>query len=292
MSAFIGKTIVITGGSRGIGHAIGLRLAKAGANIVILAKEEMSQEPHASLREAADQLIKAGGKALAINVDVRDEAAVDQAIKNAVAQFGSIDVLVNNVSAFCFSDTVNTTGEKFDLLFSVNARATFLLSKICFPYLKAAANPHIINIAPPLDMKPKWFKQHLAFTMSKFGMSMCTLGMAEEFRKAGIAVNSLWPQTTIATTTIKDHFVPDVYSGSRWPTIMADAAYLLMQKKSRYCTGQFFIDETLLRENGVTDFSHYAVDPQVALMQDLFIPEEKNNSQEVTVELEKAFYLT
>lgn len=282
MSTFAGKTILITGGSRGIGHAIGLRFAKAGANIVIIAKEE--QVP-ASIYSAAEEMIAAGGKALALDVDVRDADAIKLAVEQAVAQFGGIDILINNVSAFCFTDTINTTLEKFDLLLSVNMRATFLMSQACFPYLKYATNPHIINISPPLDMNTKWFKDHLAFTMSKYGMSMCTLGMSAEFKQTGIAVNSLWPQTTIATTTIKDHFVSEVYAGSRWPTIMADAAYELAQKNASECTGQFFIDEVLLREAGVTDFSKYAVDPNLPLVQDLFISEEnvKNNNNTILV---------
>ena len=270
MSTLTGKTIFITGGSRGIGHAIGLRCAKAGANIVIAAKEDSTQD--FSIYTAADQMIKAGGKALAIDLDVRDADAAKMAVDKVVIQFGGIDILINNVSAFCFTDTLNTPPEKFDLLFSTNVRATFLMSQLCIPYLKQATNPHIINISPPLGMDSRWFKNHLVFTMSKYGMSMCTLGMAAEFQQTGIAVNSLWPLTTIATTTIKDHFVSEVYLGSRWPTIMADAAYVLMQKNATECTGQFFIDEELLREIGTTDFTHYAVDPSVPLMQDLFVP--------------------
>lgn len=274
MTNLIGKTIFITGGNRGIGLAIGQRLARAGANIVIAAKEALVDNPSTSIYSVADQMKKAGGNALAIDLDVRDESAVNMAVQEAVAQFGGIDVLINNVSAFCFTDTVNTQPDKFDLLFSVNVRATFLMSKTCLPHLKRSSNPHIINISPPLDMNAQWFKNHLAFTMSKYGMSMCTLGMAAEFKKAGIAVNSLWPKTTIATTTIEDHFVAEVYLGSRWPTIMADAAFELIQRKAKKCTGQFFIDEALLREVGVTDFTQYAVDPSVPLVQDLFVPEE------------------
>ncbi len=274
MSILKGKTIVITGGSRGIGLAIGLRYANEGANIVILAKDEPAQPSPSAIQTAADQMIAAGGKALPLNVDVRDAQAVESAIKEAVSTFGGIDILVNNVSAFSFADTINTSPEEFNLLFSVNVRATFLLSKLCVPYLKNGSNPHIINISPPLEMEARWFKHHLAFTMSKYGMSMCTLGMAEEFKKSGVAVNSLWPQTTIATSTIQDHFIDKVYKGSRWPSIMADAAYELVKRNARKCTGQFFIDEALLRENGVTDFSQYAVDPNATLVEDLFVPDQ------------------
>ncbi len=288
MSELAGKTIFITGGSRGIGQAIALRCASAGANIVIAAKEESTQGSLQSIDSVAEQVISAGEGALSLVVDVSDAKAIKSAVGEAVTRFGGIDILINNVSAFCFTDTVNTLPEKFDLLVSVNVRATFLLSQACFPYLKQSSNPHIINISPPLDMQSHWFKKHLAFTLSKYGMSMCTLGMAAEFQHAGIGVNSLWPLTTIATTTIKDHFVSEVYGGSRWPTIMADAAYALMRRNSRECTGQFFIDELLLREIGVTDFAHYAVDPTQPLVQDLFIPEQGANS--VGIPLKSEFY--
>jgi citronellol/citronellal dehydrogenase len=288
MSELTGKTIFITGASCGIGHAIGMRCATAGANVVIAAKENPNQD--FSIYIAADQMIKAGGKALAIDVDVSNDDATKLAVNKAADQFGGIDILINNVSAFCFTDTVNTPPEKFDLLFSINVRATFLMSQLCIPYLKQATNPHIINISPPLDMDSRWFKNHLAFTMSKYGMSMCTLGMAAEFQQDGVAVNSLWPLTTIATTTIKDHFVPEVYLGSRWPTIMADAAFVLMQRNARECTEQFFIDEALLREAGVTDFTHYAVDSSVPLIQDLFVPEESMNLNSAGVPLAKNLF--
>ncbi|HEV2614585.1 MAG TPA: SDR family oxidoreductase [Gammaproteobacteria bacterium] len=253
MSTLAGKTIVITGGSRGIGQAIGERCKKAGATIFT-------------------------------DIDVTDANTIKSSVEKAVKQYGGIDILVNNISTFCFTDTLNTPQDKFDLLFSSNVRATFLMSQACLPYLQKTSNPHIITLSPPLDMNAKWFKSHLVFTMSKYGMSMCTLGMAAEFREAGVAVNSLWPLTTIATSTIQDHCAPEVYAASRWPTIMADAAYEIMQKNARECTGNFFIDEELLRESGVTDFTHYAVDAKVPLMQDLFIPEKsiKGESAELT----------
>lgn len=290
MSIFTGKTVLITGGSRGIGQSIGLRFAAAGANIVILAKEE-TQNTSASIYVTADQINAAGGKALPLNVDVTDDNAMEMAIDEAVTQFGGLDVLINNVSTFCFTDTINTQPEKFDSLMAVNVRATFLTSKLCQPHLKKSTNPHIINISPPLDMNPRWFKNHLAFTMSKYGMSMCTLGMAEEFKKDGIAVNSLWPQTTIATTTIQDHFVSEVYTGSRWPTIMADAAYELAQKNAKKYTGYFLIDEELLREAGVSDFAHYAVDSNVSLIQDLFIPDKRSNESQLNTPLGEGLFI-
>ncbi|OAI46514.1 hypothetical protein AYO45_01855 [Gammaproteobacteria bacterium SCGC AG-212-F23] len=257
------KTIVITGGSRGIGEAIALRYLYTKAKVVIL-----------DSKLPADQSIATHKNFLAIHVDIKDATAVEREINQVADRLGSIDILINNVSAFSFTDICHTTMEAFDLLFATNVRATFLMSKLCYPFLKDSANPHIINISPPLDIDKKWFKNHLAFTLSKYAMSMCTLAMAEEFKKDGIGVNSLWPMTTIATTTIRDHFSDEVYKKSRWPTIMADAVYKLAKRPAKTCTGQFFIDELLLREEGVTDFEQYAVDPTVALMQDLFVPEE------------------
>lgn len=268
-----GKTILITGASRGIGQAIALRYAASGANIVVASKDSPK-----NIQEVADQIIASGGQALALNTDVSDHLAIKQAVAQAVDRFGGIDVLVNNTSATCFMDTLHTLPEQFDLVVGTSVRAAFFMSQACLPYLKNASNPHIINISPPLHMDANGFKDHLAFSLSKYAMSMCTLGMAVEFKEAGIAVNSLWPQTTIATQTIKDHFLPKVYGGSRWPSIMADAAYELVQRASKDCTGQFFTDEALLREVGVKDFSHYAVDPNVPLMQALFVPLENSRT--------------
>ena len=264
MMTLKGKTILVTGASRGIGEAIALRYASAGANIVIVSKDS----PEA-LQDAASRMIAAGGQVLALNIDVTDVNALKLAVAEAVERFGSIDVLVNNTSATVFTDVLHTTPEKFDLAISTSVRAAYFLSQACLPYLKKSSNPHIINISPPLNIDPHWFKDHLAFSIAKYAMSHCTLGMAEEFKKEGIAVNSLWPESTIATQTIKDHFSPKVFAGSRWPSIMGDAAYELLSRK---CTGQFFTDERLLREAGIIDFSHYAVDPNVPLMQALFVP--------------------
>jgi len=264
------KTIVITGASRGIGQAIALKFASAKCNIVILTKDTP-----ATIQYVADQLIEAGGQSLALDVDVSNHMEIKKAISEAVALFGGVDILINNTSATCFADTLHTLPEQFDVVMSTSVRATFLLAQLCFPYLQMAPNPHIINISPPLNLDAHWFKNHLAFSIAKYAMSMCTLGMSVEFQKAGIAVNSLWPQTTIATQTIKDHFLPKVYTGSRWPSIMADAAFELANSTIQEGTGQFYTDETLLRKKGVVDFTSYAVDPTAALIQPLFIPLEQ-----------------
>jgi citronellol/citronellal dehydrogenase len=274
MGELKGKTIIVTGGSSGIGQAIALRYAAAGANIVIATKDSP-----ANIKAVGDQIVAAGGQALVLNVDVSDDQAMKQAVAQAVDQFGGIDVLVNNTSATHFSDTLHTTPEKFDLVVATSVRAAFFMSQACFPHLKKALNPHIINISPPLNMDPNWFKDHLAFSLSKYAMSMCTLGMAVEFESAGIAVNSLWPETTIATQTIKDHFSPQVYAGSRWPSIMADAAYELVLRPAKECTGHFYTDEALLREVGIVDFSQYAVDLKAPLMQALFVPADSRRTR-------------
>jgi citronellol/citronellal dehydrogenase len=275
------KTVLITGGSRGIGQAIAVRYAAAKANIVILSKDSP-----ANMETTANQIATAGGQALALNIDVANHHEIKQAVSEAVDRFGSLDVLVNNTSATCFTDTLHTLPEQFDLVIATSARAAFFMSQTCFPYLKAASNPHIINISPPLQLDAHWFKDHLAFSIGKYAMSLCTLGMSEEFKRAGIAVNSLWPKTTIATQTIKDHFLPQVFAGSRWPSIMADAAYELTSRSSRECTGRFFTDEDLLREAGIVDFSHYAVDSNAPLMQALFIPADQQ-----TIPLSQGLFL-
>lgn len=267
-----GKVVFITGASRGIGREIALRCAADGANIVIAAK---SAEPHPTLEgtiyTVAEEIEKAGGKALPLMVDVRDEAMVSEAVKKAADTFGGIDVLINNASAINTSPTLELPMKRFDLMMAVNMRATFMCSQLCIPHLKKSANPHILNLSPPLSMRPKWFKKHLAYTMSKYGMSMCTLGMSEEFKKEGIAVNSLWPKTLIATAAIAVNFSKILYHASRKPAIVADAAYEIITSDSRAVTGNFFIDEEILKLRGVTNFKQYAMHKFIPIMQDIFL---------------------
>jgi len=266
------KVIFITGASRGIGREIALRCAQDGAKIVIAAK---TAEPHPNLEgtiyTVAEEIKQHGGSALPIQVDVRNEQMVTNAIEQAVAEFGGIDILVNNASALNLADTETLPMKAFDLIFAVNVRATFMCSKLCLPYLKKAKNPHILTLSPPLNMQPKWFKNHLAYTMSKYGMSMCTLGMAEEFKSFGIAVNSLWPKTLIATAAVSVNFPKQLYHASRKPAIMADAAYAILTSNSHEVTGNFFIDEVVLKEQGVQDFSQYALNPEAQLYPDLYV---------------------
>ena len=268
------KVIFITGASRGIGREIALRFAQAGACIAIAAK---STEAHPTLSgtifSVAEEVKQAGGKALPLAVDVRDEMQVSAAIEKTVETFGGIDVLINNASAINLGSTTAISMKRFDLIFSVNMRATFMCSKLCIPHLKKANNPHILNLSPPLSMKPKWFKKHVAYTMSKYGMSMCTLGMAEEFKRDGIAVNSLWPKTLIATAAISVNFSKFIYHASRKPAIVADAAYAIVTSPSRQVTGNFFIDEDLLKTHGITDFKQYAMHKFIPVISDIFIDE-------------------
>ena len=272
MSALQGKTVFITGATRGIGQAIALRCARDGANIVVTGK---TVTPHATLpgtiHSVAGEIEAAGGHALAIALDIRDDSAVTAAVQQAAAHFGGIDILVNNASAIQMTGTLATPARRFDLMFGVNVRGTFLCSQACIPFLAKAKNPHILNLSPPLSMKPKWFKDHVAYTMAKYGMSLCTLGMAEEFRPQGIAVNSLWPRTTIATAAIAVNFPEAILKASRKPDIMAEAAYVIFKRDSRAATGNFYIDEAVLREEGVTDFDGYAVTPGTQLFTDLFL---------------------
>ena len=265
------KTIFITGASRGIGRSIALRCARDGANIVIAAK---TAEPHPKLagtiHTVAKEVEQAGGKALALPVDIRDEAAVAAAVTRAVEMFGGIDILVNNASAISITGTLATPIKRYDLMQSVNARGTFLCAQACLPHLLRAANPHILTISPPLNFNPRWFGPHVAYTISKFGMSMCTMGLAAEFASQGVAVNSLWPRTTIATAAV-EMFFPAAMASSRTPEIMADAAHLVLTQGSRVATGQFFIDEAVLRAAGVTDFDHYAVTPGAPVNADIFL---------------------
>lgn len=261
------KTVLITGAGQGIGQAIAYRFASDGLNVVIASKDLPSQ-----MQETIDGIIAAGGYPLACDADVRNCNELENLVNKIIAHFGGIDILINNVSAPCFNDAFHTTPEQFDLIMSTSVRAAFFLSKACFPYLQKAQKPHIINIAPPLNLEEQWLRDHLPFSIGKYGMSLCTRGMAAQFREARIAVNSLWPRTNIATQRLKDHLLPEVYAGSRYPLIMADAAYALSLKTFREASGEFFIDEELLRETGMTDFSQYAVDSQSPLVQTLFLP--------------------
>ncbi len=268
-----GKTLFITGASRGIGLGIALRAARDGANVVIAAK---TAEPHPRLPgtvyTAAAEIEAAGGKALPCLVDVREEEQVRDAVAQAVARFGGIDILVNNASAIHLTGTLHTPMKRFDLMHQVNTRGTFLCSQVCLPHLLKAANPHILNISPPLNMEARWFAGHVGYTMAKFGMSMCVLGMAEEFRDEGVAVNALWPRTTIATAAVKNLLGgDDTLRGCRTVEIVADAAHAILCKPSRSYTGRFAIDEEVLRAEGVTDFEGYAVTPGAELLPDYFL---------------------
>jgi citronellol/citronellal dehydrogenase len=259
MNHFQGKTAFITGASRGIGLAIGLRLAQEGANVVIAAK---TTEPHPKLPgtiyTAAAEIEAAGGKALPLIVDVREEQQVYDAVEEAVKVFGGIDILVNNASAIQLTPTLMTDMKRYDLMHQINTRGTFLTSKACLPYLLKASNPHVLNLSPPLNMEARWFAPHVAYTMAKFGMSMCVLGMAAEFRKQGVAFNALWPKTAIATAAVRNLLGGEQsIQRCRKPEIMADAAYAILSRHSRECTGNFFIDEEVLRESGVTNFDKY-----------------------------------
>ena len=272
MPGLKGKTIFITGATRGIGREIALRCARDGANIVVTGK---SAERHARLpgtiHEVAREVEGAGGQALAIQLDVRDADAVSAAVQQAVEKFGGLDALVNNASAIALTKTLDTPVKRLDLMLAVNLRGTFVCSQACIPHLKKASNPHILTLSPPLNMHPRWFKGHVAYTMAKYGMSQCTLGMAEEFRADGIAVNSLWPRTAIATAAIEVNFPKEVFAASRKAAIVADAAYAILNRDSRKATGNFYVDETVLREEGVTDFMQYAVTPGAKLYTDLFL---------------------
>ena len=276
MADLKGKTLFITGASRGIGLAIAMRAAKDGANIVVAAK---TTEPHPKLPgtiyTAAEEIERAGGKALPVATDIRDEDQVVSAVEAAIERFGGIDILVNNASAISLTGTLETPMKRVDLMLTVNLRGTYLSSRACLPHLKRAANPHILTLAPPLNLNPRWFKPHTAYTIAKYGMSMCVLGMAEEFRADGVAVNALWPRTTIATAAIKNLLGGErVMAMSRKPDIMADAAYLIFQKPARSFTGNFLIDDSFLAGEGVTDFEQYRVDPKEPLAPTFFVPEE------------------
>ena len=271
MATLKGRTLFITGGSRGIGLAIALRAASDGANVVIAAKTaEPNPRLPGTIFSAAREIEAAGGQCLPLQCDIRDEAQIARAVAAGAERFGGIDVLVNNASAISLTGTMETPMKRFDLMFGVNVRGTYAASQACIPHLKKAANPHILTLASPINLKPAWFKRHVAYTMAKYGMSMCVLGMAEEFREAGIAVNALWPRTIIATAALQ--MIPGVDSGrGRKPEIMADAAHWILSQPARGCSGNFFIDEEVLRRAGVADFGKYAVDPAKALLPDLFL---------------------
>ncbi len=268
-----GKTLFITGASRGIGLAIALRAARDGANVAIAAKTAV---PHPKLpgtiHTAAEAVESAGGRALPLAVDVRDEAAVKAAVETTVATFGGLDIVVNNASAISLTATVQTDMSRFDLMHQINTRGTYMVSKYAIPHLAAAANPHILVLSPPLDMREEWFAPHLAYSIAKFGMSLCVLGLAGELRPQGIAVNALWPRTTIATSALRLLGGDELIQASRTPEIVADAACLVFEKPARSFTGNFLIDDAFLAGEGVRDFDRYRVNPDVAPMPDLFVP--------------------
>jgi citronellol/citronellal dehydrogenase len=274
MTSLSGKTLFITGASRGIGEAIAMRAASEGANIVIAAKTD---RPHPKLpgtiHTVAEQVEKAGGQALPLKVDIRDEQAVADAMKQAAEHFGGIDIVVNNASAIYLAPTPEVPMKRFDLMFSVNVRGTFVCSQAAYPYLKQSDHAHILNLSPPLDMKSKWFAPHVAYTMAKYGMSMCVLGMAEEFRDDAIAVNALWPRTVIATAALAMLGGAVKPENCRRPEILADAAHWILTRPPTEATGNFFIDDEVLAEAGVTDFDPYAVEPGNELATDLFVEE-------------------
>lgn len=273
MLSLAGKTLFVTGASRGIGLSIALRAARDGANIAVVAKTtEPNPRLPGTVQSAVEQINSAGGRGLACPCDVRIEDQIAAAVQRTVETFGGIDILVNNASALFLSGTLDTPTKRFDLIHAVNVRGTFLASQACLPYLMRAANPHILNLAPPLNFEARWFAPHLAYSLSKFGMSLCVLGMAEEFRSAGIAVNALWPRTAIATAAVRNLLGgDDAVRRCRLPEIVADAAYSILTQPSRDCTGQYFLDEDVLRDSGISDLSRYAVDPTAELLADFFV---------------------
>jgi citronellol/citronellal dehydrogenase len=272
--SFTNKVVLVTGGSRGIGKSIAMRLAAAGAHVAIVAK---TAEPHprleGTIHTAAAEIDQAGpGKVLALPGDIRHEESIEQVVKATADHFGGIDILVNNASAINLSSTEQLEPKRYDLMQDINVRGTFLMSRACIPYLKKAENPHILNLSPPISLNPEWFGKHLAYTISKFGMSMIVLGLAEELKPYRIAANALWPQTTIATAAVKNLLGGDfLVQRSRTPEIVADAAFHVLKRPSTECTGNFFIDEQVLASEGITDFTKYAVNPSQPLMKDLFL---------------------
>jgi citronellol/citronellal dehydrogenase len=268
------KTIIITAGDRGMGAVMALQYAVNGANIAIIANKNVTLKEQVDIYAVEKQIIALGGRALTLNIDVNHVNEIEVAITDIIARFGGIDVLINNLSTLSFKTSEHVTPAEFDYVIATNVRATFFISQACIPHLKRSANPHIINIAPPFHMEPAQAacKYHLLFSISKYGMSMCTLGMVEELKAYGIAVNSLWPETPIATQTLQNNFQSEIYKGSRWSEIMADAAYEIIQKPAKEFTGNFCVDEAVLRDSGVTDFTKYAVDPNTKPIKDIFLP--------------------
>jgi citronellol/citronellal dehydrogenase len=274
MTTLKNKTLFITGASRGIGLAIGLRAARDGANVVVAAK---TTEPHPKLEgtiySAAKAIEKAGGKALPVVLDVREEESVKAAMARTVETFGGIDIVVNNASAINLAPTDKVEMKRYDLMNGINTRGTFMVSKFAIPHLEKAANPHILMLSPPLDMSEKWFSPHLAYSIAKYGMSLCVLGLAGELRRKGIAVNALWPRTTIATAAVNNLLGGDaLMKASRTPEILADAAHMIFTTPSKELTGQFLIDDTFMHGRGVTDFDKYRADPTQDLAPDFFVP--------------------
>ncbi len=271
MTSLKGKTLLISGASRGIGLAIALKVAQEEANIIVAAKTTTTHPKlPGTIYTAAEEIERAGGKALPVEVDIRSEDQVREAVRLGVERFGGIDILVNNASAISLSRTLETPMKRFDLMMGVNMRGTFLCSQACLPHLVRAENPHILMLSPPLDMRAKWFAPHVAYTMAKYGMSMCVLGMAEEFRAVGVAVNALWPRTLITTSALQA--IPGApWENGRTPQIVADAAIHILKQESRTLTGQFLIDEEVLTGAGVKDLSSYAAVPGNSLMTDLFL---------------------
>lgn len=268
-----GKTLFITGSTRGIGKAIAMRAAKDGANVAVIGKTD---EPHPKLpgtvHTAVEDIKKAGGDAIPLVCDIRYEDQVQSAIDDTIQEFGGIDICINNASAIFLANTANMPMKRFDLLFSVNVRGTFMTSKLCFQHLRKAENAHVLNLSPPLNMDPKWFKNTVGYTMSKYGMSMCVLGMSAEWKPYKIAVNALWPRTAIATSAVKNVLGgSSMIEQSRKPEIVADAAYLILTQKSTECTGNFFIDDEVLIEHGVCDLTKYAMNPNKKLVKDFFL---------------------
>lgn len=270
MGELTGKTVIVTGSSRGLGAAIAIRMGQAGANVVIIGKTaDSSGKLPGTIHETAAAVEKAGGKALPIQLDIRDDTGIEAAVAKTVEHFGGINILVNNASALSYTNTLDTPVKKFDLMYGVNVRATFAFARACYPHLRRSDNPHIITLSPPLNIQAKWLQPALAYGITKFGMSMCTLGLAAEFE--GIAVNSLWPKTLIATAAIKKNFPPEVMAATRSADIVGDAAFAITQKTAQELTGQFLLDEDILSQAGVSDFSKYATNANIEPQLDIYI---------------------